>query len=317
MISRDTSDSSEPRVTLNKAAWRATAITCVVVLLGLVAALLAQAGLWSSSSAPHPEPLTTLALVLAILAFLVQLFVFVFQNNASSRAIQRSEELNSKTHSVLDKIEANSAATQQVLFAQFDRLLNYIVGPQVPGVRAQSDTEAADDENEAADDSDGHTDDQEQPLTLTAASFRAIMEETMAQNTRPTFSTVRPEPSKDDLRIVEFLSSWPDRQEAEEIVNGLAKLSPLALVSLTRLAGAEITRRSQGQRPGLHITQSAPDPMGRELVAARLVRPLDGRMLLTDEGQRLARMLPTGRGKSAPVWLEDVVQPLLNRPAPN
>jgi hypothetical protein len=53
---------------------------------------------------------------LAILAFFIQIFVFVFQTHASDSAVRRSEQLNSQTHAVLGKIEADSSATKRSLF---------------------------------------------------------------------------------------------------------------------------------------------------------------------------------------------------------
>ncbi len=299
---RDSED-QPARVGMNKAAWRGATIACLVIALGLVAALLAQAGLWGGGSKSHPEPLTTLALVLAILAFLVQLFVFVFQSNASSRAIQRSEELNAKTHGALDKIEANSAATQKVLFSQFDRLLDYIVG--VRPTNSDSRQEQGEDEDLV----DVEESEAEDPLTL--ANVKPLVEEAFLRASRPVFSVQTPSaPSDEDRAIHAYIASWPPREEAEAIVEKLQELSPLAFAAITRLAYAEKLQRIRGERLGLQIGAEHPDGTVRELIDAKLVHILGKRATLTDEGRRIARMLPIGKGRPIPAWADDVLEPL-------
>jgi hypothetical protein len=167
-----------------------------VVALASVAGLLAQDGLWAKNpSGSHPDALTTLALVLAILAFLTQLFVYVFQSEESRRAVERADELNVKTQSALDKIETNSSATQQVLFSQFDRLLDFVVGaPQV-----------SDKGEPLSGVPIGPIDDSAIAATaqspLTAADVRRAVMEALQPLERPRFTNpVRPEPSVNGCR---------------------------------------------------------------------------------------------------------------------
>jgi hypothetical protein len=296
-------DEQPARVRMNKAVWRAATIACSVIVLGLVAALLSQAGLWSGKSEPHPEPLTTLALVLAILAFFVQIFVFIFQSNASSRSTQRSEELNARTHVALDKIEANSAATQKVLFSQFDRLLDYIVG----GVRSpDGDSDQNVEMSLIAIDS---SDEAQEPLTL--ANARPLLEETIARASRPVFSS--DQPSDADKVILDYLSRWPPRDEAEEIVSKLRELPPLTFATLTRVAYAEKVQRERVVHPGLHIDPKEMDQTALDLIDTQLVEVARNRIALNDEGRRVARMLPIGKARPTPPWADEVLAPLTRR----
>ncbi len=301
--SRDPED-RPPQVRMNKAAWRTATIACVVITLGLAAALLAQAGLWSSGSHSRPEPLTTLALVLAILAFLIQIFVFVFQSHANNQTVRRSDELNAKTQEALSKIEANSAATQRVLFAQFDRLLDYVVAPRPKVSASQEDVPTTDDDIEDGVSGNG----EEEPLTL--ADIKQAFSDAIAPSTRPVFSVPeRREPSPNDRAVVQFLRDWPSHAEAEAIVEELSKLSPLAIAWLTKAATHEKIMRREG-RPFALNGRGAPSPHVSSLIDAGLITLDNKQYTLTDKGRNLARMLPIGKSPMRPSWLDEVQAPL-------
>jgi hypothetical protein len=281
----------------------------MVVVLGLIAALLAQAGVFAGDGpTEHPDPLTTLTLVLAILAFLIQIFVFVFQTNANSRATQRSKELNSNSHVVLDKIEANSAATQKVLFSQFDRLLDYIVGA-ASGV-AEVAVEQADEIGEEEDES---------PVT-TADVSRMIADATTRLAPRPIFPAGQAgvDIAGDARRMYDVLKGYPSRAAFEQAVATLESLSPLAIASLTRLASATLDQIRGGGTPrGLGIRKAGMSPTVIELVDAGLFERRGNRVGLTDLGAQVASILPIGKSAGVPLpdWAEEARAPLLQRPS--
>lgn len=307
------SDDAVPRGTLNKAGWRAVTVGALVVALSLAAALLAQGGLFSDDPGlpEHPDGLTTLALVLAILAFLVQLFIYVFQTNATRASVQRSEELNAETRLALSKIEADSAATQKVLFSQFDRLLDYLVGAP----REQADeTESAELEQAL----DGEVDDgaggDHEPVT--AAEVQRIVGDALRSRDRPSFGVgaVKSGPSDEDMRIIEYLQAWPSREEVDTAVAKLQSLPPLALAVLTRFATTEVRQRLEGKRTGLVRGKAEPEATQR-LIDEGLVRVDGNRVTLTDKGRGLARALPIGKGHDdRPGWYDEAVAPLLAEP---
>jgi hypothetical protein len=308
------SKESIPRGTLNKAGWRAVTVGSVLVTLSLAAALLAQDGLFSADPGlpEHPDGLTTLALVLAILAFLVQILIYVFQTNAARASVQRSEELNADTRMALGKIQADSAATQKVLFAQFDRLLDYVVG--APDEQSEdAETTALDEVLDGEGDEDG-ADADHGPVT--AAEVQRIVHEAVRSRDRPSFAAgaLKGPPSKEDLRAVQYLQAWPSRKEVDSAVEELKGLSPLALAVLTRFATTEIRQRLEGKRVGLVRGKAEPEAT-QGLIEAGLVRVDGNRVVLTDRGRDLARALPIGKGHvDRPDWYDEAVRPLLAAP---
>jgi hypothetical protein len=296
-----------PRLTVNKSAWRIGTIALTVVIMGLVAVLLAQAGLWDAdSSSDHPDPLTTLALLLAILAFLVQIFVFVFQTRASNQDVVRSEELNASTKVALEKIEANSAATQKVLFSQFERLLDYVVGQTQVSPAASLSSDLDREEDEASDRDDGGE-------AVSVGEVQQLVEEAVARaGQRPSFLSDAGSPSNEDKAIRRYLLSYPSRDEAEKAISVLRKLSPIAIAALTRYAMIEIQQRNRGGDVGL-VRASERPPSTAELVEHGLVKEVGDRMVLTEKGRSIARLVSVKQG-SRPDWAEKVMQPLLMRP---
>jgi hypothetical protein len=304
----------KPRAALNKAGMQIVMIGSLVVASALLAALLAQGGLFSAHPGlpEHPDGLTTLALVLAILAFLVQVFVFILQTNAANSAVRRSEELNSQTHAVLGKIEANSSATQKVLFAQFDRLLDYVVGGTTEPIAGAEAVRVGEVLEEGVTDEESDLPGGEQD-PATAADVQRIVNDAIRSRGRPSFEAVSKKgPSDEDLKVVRHLQKWPTRDESVAAVADLAKLSPLAVALLTRYGTQEIRHRLEGQYIGLLKGSPMPLPT-HELVAAGLVREDDdGMMALTERGRELARNLPIGKSlQGKPDWYDEVFGPLL------
>ncbi len=142
-----------PRVQVNRPALWTLATCGVIVGFAALAAVGALTTLGPGDDSGQDDPLTALALLLAILAFVVQIFVYAFQTGQSNAATRRREELNTETRGALNEIRANSAATQKVLFSQFDRLLDYVVGPEAA---ARGDEAAQEvDEPESAPEEEG------------------------------------------------------------------------------------------------------------------------------------------------------------------
>jgi len=212
------SDQTKPKVTINKSAWRLVALGAIVITLALSATLVGQTSL--SKAGSESDPLTTVALVLTVLAFLIQIFVFAIQTKMSSDAVIRTEDLNAQARGVLEKIEANSSATQKVLFAQFDRLLDYIVDGRPGGPRPREKVRRPDPDSESGD-TDEHVSRSEVAQLVSQAVSKAT--------DRPSFSADEPEPSAEDMQILDFLSSWPSQAEGEMQVAKLTSLSPLCI----------------------------------------------------------------------------------------
>jgi hypothetical protein len=278
--------------------------------LGFAAALLAQDGLFSADTGlpDHPDGLTTLALVLAILAFLVQIFIFVFQTNASNASLRRSEELNIATQTLLERIKANSDATQRVLFSQFDRLLDYVVDPRSKTPDHHASTPIGEVlAGERVDPDEAN----EAPATV--ADVQRIVGELQKPADRPTFAV--PEdggPTEENQRLIKYLQGWPTRPQAEAAVSQLADLSPFSLAVLTRVGMTEIVQRLENEPVGMWKGKNVPEAV-RELTERGLLREEEEDwMTLTDRGRELLRVLPMGKPDGGrPGWYDEVLKPLM------
>lgn len=67
--------------------------------------------------------LSTLALSLAVIAFIVQIMVFIFQASASTMQLARSEELHGSTMRALTAIEEKAEGTRQTVTTMSDQML--------------------------------------------------------------------------------------------------------------------------------------------------------------------------------------------------
>jgi uncharacterized membrane protein len=292
-------DDALPRITVNRSGLRWIAVSSLVVMLALVAALLAQDGLFSASDSSNPDGLTTLALILAILAFVVQIVVFLFQTHASQGAERRSRDLNAETREVLTKIEASSSATEAVLISHFERLLDFVVGGPGKTAGEGDDVDAAELES---------LEDDEKPAT--AGEVRRLMLEASRLRERPTFPPARTGPSsRENQRELEYLREWPSRDEAEKVVAEISKLPPLAVAALTRAGVLEIRQRLEGRAVGLNRSAGRP-PFIDALVGEGLLWNDGGKTALTDRGRQLARILPIKPSSGRPEWFDEVITPI-------
>jgi len=73
------------------------------------------------------DALTTIALVLAIVAFTIQIFLFVVQSQGASEQRVRSEQINTQTRALLAEVRTTALATQGMVTQQFNQLLQAFV----------------------------------------------------------------------------------------------------------------------------------------------------------------------------------------------
>jgi hypothetical protein len=308
------------QVSVNRAGWRVLAGVALALTLAAIVALLAQDGLFDKQSHVRPDGLTTLALLLAILAFVVQIGVFAFQTVSNTRAVQRTEELNHQASLTLGKIEVTSDATQQFLVSQFNKLLDYVVGPQPTAASApQHDDPLGEDGSvvgEAEDEEvDREADRREEDQPATASDVRAIVGEVLASRTaRPVFDLPHPKVNPVSDSVIRELTSWPNRKEAEQSVAVLKSLSTLGVVNLFLHKLREVDARTEGRPVGLR-TPANPLPQSQELIDAGLTEREGPIVRLTERGRRVARTLPGYRAsEKKPSWYTEVLAPLSKRP---
>jgi hypothetical protein len=291
---------------------------CLLLTIGVVIALLSQTALWDRGAhdGAKPDGLTTLALVLAVISFFIQIAVFVLQTRTASEQVAQSHQLASETSAVLTKIEATSQATQEVLFSQFDRLLDYVVAaPASPGSAAQPPEELVEGDQivgQVTDEPDSKPD-----APVTRGDIERLVTE-LGNRPRPAFSA-REAASSPDSDLQSYLKTFPTRSEAEDAVALISQLSPLAVTFLTRVASGEADK---GER--VRIAQpSRQTDAGRsatqELESRGLITfsdpTLEGSGRLTEKGRSTARVLPIGKQGDRPDWWSDVLTPLAQRPS--
>jgi hypothetical protein len=216
------------------------------------------------------DTLSTIALALAIVAFGVQILVFLAQTWIANQQTAQTQALNASTAALLTKVEVSVEGTRQVLTSQFDRVLRHALRGGVPakGENGEGDTEAA-----------LHRDH--------LAALRSLS---------PDYE--EPSPSPEDTRIIELLRSYPSEDEGKNLVSVVNSLPALVASQLQRYGEAEVDSRRVGSPPGLWLRPSGaplsdalvergfleivdqPDPSGRGRRFARL----------TDDGRQAARL---------------------------
>ncbi|MEV4050420.1 hypothetical protein AB0J55_04465 [Amycolatopsis sp. NPDC049688] len=86
------------------------------------------------------DTLSTVALVLAILAFAIQIMIFIAQTSAATEQSRSTLEINSETKSILSELRTRTQATNDVLNLQFNKLLDKMLF-----VTQESEQNASDD----------------------------------------------------------------------------------------------------------------------------------------------------------------------------
>lgn len=249
-----------PKFEVSPDGWRVIgwtgAVVGVVCLIGL-AAVLALKG---------EDALATVALVLAITAFVVQIIVAIMSSAAARGAEAAAQSLNFETNKALEQIKASAAANQAILARQFDTLLDALI-KRSPGAKSEADEGIS-----------------------TASDIWSL---------RGGF---RPGPSAEAQRIIDRLRTFPSEDEAGPVVEAFQRLSPAGVAMLDRYARDELNSRETGAEPGLRSVKDSPahtqardQLMGEGLLEDRG----DGYHALSDQGREVARLLK-GRGLPGP-----------------
>jgi hypothetical protein len=236
----------------------------------------------------NKDALSTVALALAILAFTVQLIVFVAQQGLASEQGRRNEELYGSMQGVLAEIREKAAGTQADVRTISDRMLGAIMSKNI------------------ADTPGGKID----PGRL-VSEIGAVMEGDDAQQIAEVGRQIWPErrPSPDDAVLVELLQSYPAEAEVGDAMDMLVKLAPGDREALKTFGSDEIMAR----QPGSPFDPSLTHLAGPGLADAGLIEPYPADrqkvpgltvMHLTDRGRKVARLL-TALGDPPP-YLPDL-----------
>jgi hypothetical protein len=119
-------DAREDRHMNLSVSWRSIAVGATCTAIALATALVVV------STQNDLDYLATLALALAVIAFVAQIIVFIAQTNFSSQQIARAEELHGLTARALVAIEEKAEGTRQTVNTINDRILPAALGKLVP-----------------------------------------------------------------------------------------------------------------------------------------------------------------------------------------
>jgi hypothetical protein len=248
-------------------------------LLGVVAVLVIH----------DTDELGTVALILAVISFMVQFVAYGFQTSATNDATRRTEQLQSDTKTALQEIRVESAASKEFITNQFARLLEFVIGLASPPTPAPA-TEA----EEAEPSSD-------EVVRREAARLRRrqILESILRESDPTRWSAtpgpgeIRPEEegsAEENQEALQRMSSWPSLEEAQHYAEILKQLPPMAVVLLERYAARETDQRKQGLKPGL-VSYRRTALARKALLDAGLLEEAEGnRFALTELGREVSRL---------------------------
>jgi hypothetical protein len=267
----DTRASTEASATSFAVPWRRTALAAVTVATAALAALAIVA------TVENRDVLSTVALSLAILAFLIQIIVFIAQTWTTSQQMLQAQVLNAQSGSLLTEIRTHTQGTQAMLADQMKTVLDHAF-QQAKTVDAKSEDALT---LRGVERSVRRAVDEvirgQIPATfgsspaLSPPSF--VSPSTVGEFTQPS-SPAATAPDAEDQRILARLKTYPAREDAEPLLEILERLSPLAMAQFRRYAQDEVDSRSIGMLPGLALRHGRA-PFSEELMDAGLIQPTD------------------------------------------
>jgi hypothetical protein len=249
-----------------------------------VAAVGALAALIIVASVKSVDTLSTVALSLAILSFVIQIIVFMAQVGTSNEQMLRAERLYGDTVAALARLTEKAEGTQEGLA----RLERYFAPGEVAKAVAESVLSV--------------------PGGATSPEFVRDLSERLEERasqdvppaTDPLVAARRRYPSRvpspDDEEIVRLLSTFPPEGEASGLIERLQTMNSADKSVLEALGDDELQARSarSGSTHGFFFRpEHVSDLVSEGLVRAKEPRVVDrGRELveLTPDGRNLARM---------------------------
>jgi heme/copper-type cytochrome/quinol oxidase subunit 4 len=224
------------------------------------------------TSVDGKDALSTVALALAILAFTVQLIVFVAQQNFASEQGRRNEELYGSMQGVLAEVREKAAGTQADVRNIRDTIFPALLS------------------KERADPAGGRVDPSVVSHMLEAvgpAQARSAVGGRLWPERRPT---------PQDAELVEMLNTYPAKDAVGNTMEVLEELSPTSRMNLKAFGDDEVITRQPDSPFDPSLTELAAEGLlERELVepypADRQPRQDLKIMHLTDDGRAVARLM--------------------------
>jgi hypothetical protein len=271
-------------------AWRTVALAAAVASTAAVASLIVVATVQEAGA------LSTVALSLAIVSFVIQVLVFMVDSTARSEQTQRSEALYTETEGLLREVRATAQATQDFLATQFATVLRHALR-ELPGDKGDDEASVPGEAKDLLLDS-----------SLLVDQFKEVLDDALTERLQTASPATRTR-KKADAEKLEWLRSYPTEEQLLELLPTFRALSPLAVTMLSRYAANLEESARNGQRLGLRQNNTN-SPARRELTDAGVLETLAGGSevpmgRLTDLGERLARLL-TARGEPPDYFVREL-----------
>jgi hypothetical protein len=260
--------------------WRWVAIASLLVNLGAIATVAVVAGVKGAGA------LETVALALAIIAFICQLIIFSVQTAQSSQQLSQARDLNSATESLLSEARARIESTNQMVATQYQELLH------LSALKSASEVV-----KESAERGEGGLDPQllESMVARVLEQRPPAEEETPRPSPKPRARKVRRRSDPWDVEVLYGEAmNWGERKEVEEDLALFESFSNANITAFVLDVSDDVDSRFGGSTPGLHLT-SIDEPLleaglVEETTPFASTEGAERRIVLTDRGRRAARL---------------------------
>jgi hypothetical protein len=238
----------------------------VVASASFGVAVIALAALAVVASIKNANTLSTVALSLALMSFVLQILIFVVQTYAINNQMLDAQRLYGEMRDALADIKARAEGTQSVVERVSDRLLEAALG------------KAAAESRDAVD--------------VTSPEFARRVREVLRGAEEGSDTTDAYPPSTRDPAAYEMMRTWPTGDAAQEAAGIASGLGETARGLLARFAIDELKSQRPGAQlgPGLYSGRS---PGIEELTEGDLLEVVPG--YVGEEGDLLRRLTPAGR----------------------
>lgn len=275
--------------------WRWVAITSIVINLALLV------GLISTIAVPNTQALSTVALTVAILAFLVQMIVFFLQSWMSNQQMLRAEQLHSDSQQLLTRVQASSDQSLHVLEDQLRPLLSTTVRDTfretkeapAPGAAAFEQRLVQNIQDALVPRLATLSGQPARPPAIRPDLFLSGSDDELSELDTDPFGTAHRQTDEDRQKLA-HLQDYPSEDEAGRLQHRLNELGSDARKYLRGFAKDLVTSYSTGMAPGLYVRT----PVGhsiQELIDAGLVEVGDrsghAYATTTEAGSEISRML--------------------------
>ena len=259
----------------------------VVAIASAIVALTSLATLVVITSVEDTGALNTVALSLAILAFVVQLIVYIVQTATANQQLLQAQQLHSATIEILAQIQEKSEGTQATVVTMNEKLLAHVLGKALPEASAA-----------------GVDPTSPQFSEMIADHVARRMTEIQRSSGSDGGSITRIRDRAEDAEIYSYMRQYPLPEEIDSVTRTLETLDAEGRTKIANYAFDEVICRSPDSslEPGLFGGEP-------NLLSLGLIRPSSsypGSYILTHEGRKVGRIY-TARG-SVPEYINQALR---------